>query len=434
MKNKGMSAKGGNKKGSILAYSLIVITIMLVIVGGITVASLENKKSATSTESSVQAYQMADTGTQYALKAINDNLGKQIKDPLIFQNCSNGVVTINYGGSNSIVYTFFDSTDTALTCYDLLSKIATIKSVGTYKNTARAISASVGVSGFLYAVHKTDGKLDIFNITNPANPLLTNTFSPLTMTNPGAGGERLLAVNKNRLYVADSGDNWIETLDISDPTKPVSMGTYNNNMSNCQVTGLAVNDNYLYASCFNSQSGATPVPSVYTISLDSATGKPTSTTSNSGFVCLDPAGLVMDAASKKMYLGCWTPTGIGNGMIQVFDASNPGSINWRSPLTTANAGKNIVGLAIYDKYLYVADTDGSNNVYIFDTSGVMNNPATFPLGFRPYGLSVRGKYLYISGIDNGNVYAYNLSNPTNPSYAGIASTGSGSTPTGVVAN
>ena len=59
------------KRGSILAYSLVVLAIMIGIVTTMSISSVIEKKSASSTDFSVQAYQTADSGIQLAIKGIN---------------------------------------------------------------------------------------------------------------------------------------------------------------------------------------------------------------------------------------------------------------------------------------------------------------------------------------------------------------------------
>ena len=55
-------------KGSILAYSLIILTMMVAIVATMSISTMLEKKSASSTDFSVQAYATADSGIQLAIK------------------------------------------------------------------------------------------------------------------------------------------------------------------------------------------------------------------------------------------------------------------------------------------------------------------------------------------------------------------------------
>jgi len=59
------------KKGSILAYALIILTMMAVISVAMTTTTILERKSSSATDSSTQAYQTADTGAQLGIKLIN---------------------------------------------------------------------------------------------------------------------------------------------------------------------------------------------------------------------------------------------------------------------------------------------------------------------------------------------------------------------------
>ena len=61
---KNMRCDKKNKKGSILIFSLIIMSIMLISALGITLATVSEQKGASATEKSVQAFQIADTGVE----------------------------------------------------------------------------------------------------------------------------------------------------------------------------------------------------------------------------------------------------------------------------------------------------------------------------------------------------------------------------------
>ena len=67
------------KSGSILAFSMIILAMMLTVAVGIASVEMVQKKNASSTQFSVQSYQVADGGSQLALKKIN----VAVTDPLI---------------------------------------------------------------------------------------------------------------------------------------------------------------------------------------------------------------------------------------------------------------------------------------------------------------------------------------------------------------
>lgn len=136
------------KKGSVLAYSLIILSIMLAIVATISAVTVMEKKGASSTTFSTQAYQTADSGIQLAMQKIKQNQNGTIYG--VFENnCKeiDGVAKVEgtdagLGGESSYTLTFFDKSATLVQisdCDDLVVNIGSIKSVGEYKDTVRAI-------------------------------------------------------------------------------------------------------------------------------------------------------------------------------------------------------------------------------------------------------------------------------------------------------
>jgi hypothetical protein len=146
-------------KGSILAYSLIIIATMIAIAATMSVVTVIEKKGASSTDFSAQAYQTADSGVQLAIKKIATNSSSQLS--VAFPSCSvnsvNGtniaqVVAANDAGLTDSPYTlsFFSDLDGATpinSCAAIASTVQSIKSVGSYKDTVRAIQVAMAASG-----------------------------------------------------------------------------------------------------------------------------------------------------------------------------------------------------------------------------------------------------------------------------------------------
>jgi len=138
------------QKGSILVYSLIILTVMLTMTVSMTSVSIMDKKSASSTQFSTQAYATADSGVQLAIRKLNAAIGndKEIGD--VFAGCTSGKVPNNNdGGPEGALYelSFLDDSDNKLTCTDKVSEVSSIKSVGTYKGTVRAVNVAVAAEG-----------------------------------------------------------------------------------------------------------------------------------------------------------------------------------------------------------------------------------------------------------------------------------------------
>ena len=138
-------------KGSALAYSLIILAIMLFIASSISITTIVEKKSASSTDFSMQAYQTADSGVQLAIKEINKkrSAGEE-SDPItsIYTNCSNTNLDGSIVAGDSFKLSFFkDEAGTIVApCSGPISDVHSIKSVGQYKDTIRAVNVAVADS------------------------------------------------------------------------------------------------------------------------------------------------------------------------------------------------------------------------------------------------------------------------------------------------
>ena len=171
------------KRGSVLAYSLIILAMMVAIAATMSVATVIEKKSASSTDFSVQAYQTADSGVQLAIKKIKTATSSDA-DATIAEAFSatgscddtgNTIATVTSADAGSYILTFFsDDAGTKITdCDDKVTSIASIKSIGTYKDTVRAVQVAVASSGAL----KVDGGSVTANICD--GTLTTGTYGGL---------------------------------------------------------------------------------------------------------------------------------------------------------------------------------------------------------------------------------------------------------------
>lgn len=160
-------------KGSILAYSLIILTMMIAIAASISVTSIIAKKSASGTEFSMQSLQTADSGVNLALKKINIELKKPnpgtISQTLAPFACNIDKSIGNDAGPADSVYelSFFREDGSPLNCDDEVSLVANIKSVGAYKNTIRSVSVAVAATG---------GDVGVFTFTTNAGNCPAATY------------------------------------------------------------------------------------------------------------------------------------------------------------------------------------------------------------------------------------------------------------------
>lgn len=140
-----------HEKGSILAYSMIILAMMLAIATSISVSTIIEKKNASGTEFSMQSLQTADSGAQRSLKKINKNLILPINSATVYGASCNGGVVMGLSDAGLGTYDLYFYTDVSGTvpanCNALANTIKSIKSVGTYKNTVRAVSVVAKASG-----------------------------------------------------------------------------------------------------------------------------------------------------------------------------------------------------------------------------------------------------------------------------------------------
>lgn len=136
--------KKNTKKASILAFTLIMLSILLLaglsLMGSVAVdqrASIDSRKS-------VQALQSAESGSDIMVSKIRNNASGAISD---LGSCSDGVIE---GISSQGTYTvsFLDEDENPLACGSLVEDIAKVKSIGAYAQTNRAVEVSVAAGGY----------------------------------------------------------------------------------------------------------------------------------------------------------------------------------------------------------------------------------------------------------------------------------------------
>jgi hypothetical protein len=215
-----------NKKGSILAYSLIILAMMLTISLGMSMVAVTEKKNAATTNASVQAYQTADGAMQKIIAKIKAEMKAANGSTIVYisqlgsasgpGSCSVNKITGSSSPGDTYEITFykdeFATTAGLLECGDNIDDIKNIKSVGTYKNTVRAVQvAFMGVGN----CSTSDVKLLLHADTS----FIDNSLSPKTVTATGAtistvqkkfgaasGVFNNITNNKDRLSVSNSAD------------------------------------------------------------------------------------------------------------------------------------------------------------------------------------------------------------------------------------
>ena len=133
------------KKGSVLAFSLIIMFVLMIIAAGVATVSVKERKMSSDTGKSTAAFQVADGGAEMALKKIKDGWTTvdELSDPAKGgMTCVDGVISGSLS-NGEYELTFEDSSGALIDTCDNTDTIASIKSVGKYGETHRAIEVAV---------------------------------------------------------------------------------------------------------------------------------------------------------------------------------------------------------------------------------------------------------------------------------------------------
>jgi uncharacterized protein (TIGR02145 family) len=238
--NKNKTFIHSRNRGSILAYALVILGMMIAIASTIAVSAIVGKKSASSTEFSVQALQTADSGVQIAQKIIKDNPSGTIAS--VFSCSGSGVVTGTLVEPNDYKVSFLESDGTTqLSCSDDIADVVYIKSVGTYKDTVRAVSVKLDPCGGITEIPYGNGP------HNDGGPYHTVSI----------GSQCWLAENLNIGTYMANGGSFPHTGLIPD-NGTIEKCCYNDDVNNCNVSGGL----YTYGEAVQLAEGAWPSPGV----------------------------------------------------------------------------------------------------------------------------------------------------------------------------
>lgn len=135
------------RRGSVLAYTLILLSVVLLSAIGIATVSVTNERGSLLSSRSVSSFQVADTGSQAAIVAIREALSSDSSaklSDLTIGSCSSGSIQdVPSGTVGSYTLTFEDKDGNVLNCGSDLSEVSTVKSVGVYRDTSRAVKVAV---------------------------------------------------------------------------------------------------------------------------------------------------------------------------------------------------------------------------------------------------------------------------------------------------
>jgi hypothetical protein len=143
MKNEVRSNTQSQKpKASVLAVSVVMLGIIMVIALSVSMVALQERKSSSGANKSINAYQLADSGAEKVLQLIKDNGTGNMADIVATGvTCSNGKITTNDGWSAELKK---EDGSLANCSSTKVEDIRTIKSIGTADNQSqRAIEVAV---------------------------------------------------------------------------------------------------------------------------------------------------------------------------------------------------------------------------------------------------------------------------------------------------
>lgn len=139
------------KKGSVLVFSLIILSFMLISALSIATVSVVERQSASTTERSSRSFQVADSGAEQILRAIYKNIPLQLSGLAPSGGgCDNGILSGSIKAGTYLVGTYrvslYDAAGNQLNhCSDTAwrNEVVKLRSEGSSGNTTRAVEIGV---------------------------------------------------------------------------------------------------------------------------------------------------------------------------------------------------------------------------------------------------------------------------------------------------
>ena len=138
-------------QGSVLVFSLIVLSILLSAAVAVATVSVANRQSTFSTTKSSQSFQVADSGVELILQQIYKAVPTHASINALAAalgggaTCASGAITKTGVAGGDIKVSFYDQNDNLIGCADTAwrSKVVAIKSEGTAGGTTRLVETAV---------------------------------------------------------------------------------------------------------------------------------------------------------------------------------------------------------------------------------------------------------------------------------------------------
>ncbi len=279
------------------------------------------------------------------------------------------------------------------------------------------ISPSSGVNNSLVAITNLAGTNFINGATVMLTPVTVNPVHKGSIINGGSAlllNPRGVFVSGNYAYVASTGSNALEIVDVTNPAAPTHKGSISNGGSTLLSTprGVYVSGNYAYVASTGSNAleivdVTNPAVPMHAGSLSTGVG---------GALLTSPYSVYV--SGNYAYVASY-----GSNALEIVDVTNPAA-----PTHTGSIGISTPSsVKVSGSYAYVTST-GGDTLWIIDVT----NPAVpVPRGSititAPSSVHISGNYAYVANTDysGGALDIVNITNPAVPVLAGDISNNEG---------
>ncbi len=234
------------KKGSVLVFSLIILSIVLSSALSITMVNVSNRKSAASTAQSVQSFSVADTATEKVMQAVYNGsyptLYALYHDGLSSMACGEDTALIGGApsplviesivsqGVGSATVTLFDtagSTLTDCTATNWRDTLASVKVEGSVNGTVRVIEVAIAPLSSMAWGENGSGQLGDGSSTDKSSSV--STIGGSKWKSVSAGGSHVLAVKEDgTLWAWGNGAQYrLGNNDTANKSSPIQIGVDN---------------------------------------------------------------------------------------------------------------------------------------------------------------------------------------------------------------
>jgi hypothetical protein len=304
-------------------------------------------------------------------------------------NSTNATITLGNGGTSAAQLYIGGTTATNI----VGTGAASINATGVYTYGQYAYVLGNG------------SNFEIFNISNPANPIQVGQFSVASQV------QGIYVVGRYAYITTFGNPGTFQIVDVSNPSNPVNLASIN---IGYEPTGIYVSGNYAYAL---NQTSAMDIINV----ANPASPTIVSTTTVTNY----PESI--NVQGRYAYID----SGNASGGLQIYDISNPASPTLMSSIAGTNAPVAGNTIAVSGSYLYIVNVS-TQNFLIYDISNPANpiQVGSVASGNHIVNLSVQGRYAYIlQGTGTNAIQTVDISNPYDPVTVGYVSTNT--VPTGM---